>query len=221
METKIYSPKKKELLALLTLCSCQIYHQLHYSITVNNSEILRDFSKKPLVLLPKHQAITDLLLEGYLVLRNTGKCPYAPMKDSLPQILEYIGGIPIKRLKDIKSTTNREERKKLIQEAQEQKEFLEQAYTFHLSRNEPLIVHPEGERNYRRVGKINPSSLILLLNAQEKLSEQINFVPLDIFYEDIKRFRSKIVLKFGKPIQTSDLNVLVEHIIQEVRLLER
>ena len=211
-------------LDLLTDISMSILSQAlnsFYNIEYENTERLYEYCDKGFVLLPKHQSNLDIILEGLLLKSSINRHGHYIMKDSLPGILEYVGGVPITRAREIKKLP-KEMRLEKIAEARKKSEEVYGKLANLLKLNEIVVVHVEGKRQYQKKTKINTANVQSLLDMQKKVGERVTFFPLDIKYEDIKKFRSEILLKVGEPIKVGDygLEDLTYHLARNIELLE-
>jgi len=192
-----------------------------YNVMFEDTERLYDYHNRGFVLLPKHQSNLDILLEGILLKKSINRQGHYIMKDSLPSILEYVGGVPITRAREIKKLP-KEMRLEKVAEARQKREEVYGELANLLKLNEIVVVHVEGKRHYQKKTKINRGNVQSLMDMQKKVGEQITFFPLDIKYQDIDKFRSNILLKVGEPIKVSDdgLEDLTNHLAKNIELLE-
>ena len=197
-----------------------------YDLKFQNESRLWPYSQEGFVLLPKHQSNWDIPLEGVLLKKAIGRYGNYVMKDSLPKVLEYLGGMSVMRVRDIRKYSgynDKQGRAEILMIAKDKREELENRMVELLDKNEIVVSHIEGKRFYQQKTKINPSNLQRFLDIQKKLQKQITFIPLDIKYEDIRAVGSKVLLKVGSPIKVKDdgLEELVGHMANEIELLER
>jgi len=179
-----------------------IYFNTRYKVHHEGS-----LPKGPFVLLPKHQKMIDILLEGNLVYRTTGKQPYYIMRGfpfPLNEILHLYGGILVARPKDLKKGKITKEQAQAINEATTEKAISQ------LKKGETIVIHPEGTRHNKQMGqiRIKPNSLLeKIIRAQLG----VPFVPLGIEYAG-----RDIWLRTGSPYHTTDANALEAHLTQEI-----
>ncbi|MBU0667016.1 MAG: 1-acyl-sn-glycerol-3-phosphate acyltransferase [Nanoarchaeota archaeon] len=99
--------------------------------------------KGPALLLPKHNLVRDVPIEGIIIRNECRRRAYFVMKDTLPRLLDYAGGIRVRRSKDVKETNYNMNK---IIEKHNQKynnntlKLVGEAY----KKGELVIVHPEG-----------------------------------------------------------------------------
>ena len=96
----------------------------------------------PALILPKHCAYRDILLEGVLLYRFTRRYANYIMKVGLWGVLELMGGIKVVRPKDIRRIADREQRRAEIRRAraanQQMQGYLDGLY----QRGEVVVSHP-------------------------------------------------------------------------------
>lgn len=198
---------------------------LLYNVHFENESVLKGYAHRGFVLLPKHQSNLDIVLEGMLLKSSINRHGNYIMKDSLPKILEYVGGIGITRIKDLNKKPgyyDREIKHELLAAARERRERVDEELLRLIRMEEIIVIHVEGKRYYQTKTKIKSTNVQRLLNIQKKHGEQIAFFPLDIKYQDIDKFRSDILLKVGEPIKVKDdgLEDLTNHLAKNIELLE-
>ena len=197
-----------------------------YDISFKNTYRFDGLENKGLVVLPKHQSWMDIPLIGLTLNKAYGNHGYVIMKDSLTKILEYCGGVPIVRKKDalkqLDGTESREQKKAMILMAKKTRDYVTGIMGYILSKRDIITLYPETTRYYKRLGPINRAPLKRLLEVQKTLDEPITFLPIDVEYEDHKRFRSKVLVDIRRPIQVNSdgLDQLVEHLRNEIKLME-
>ena len=194
--------------------------ECHYDIDYHNPERLLELKDEGFILLPKHQRMLDIMLEGLMLREVLHKNGSYIMKSTLPGLMEYLGGIPIKRAKDILlRSDDREIRKREIEEAREIRDRAENMVAGLIAHKEIIVFHPEGTRNYKARGDIPQPNLDSLIRIQKKVGYQIPFVPLDIDYKTESVFDPEVDLIVGRPIRTSSADELRAHLSREIKLL--
>ena len=77
--------------------------------------------------------------------------------------------------------------------------------------DEVVVFHPEAERKSEQEFFLNLpvlKRLFILQNDYHELTgKPVPFIPLNIIYDDRKKFRSEVFLRVGEPIQTMDYNL--------------
>lgn len=195
--------------------SVDIFMNLRYKIECSGSENIPN--KGPVLLLPKHQAIEDILIESIFLRKYCKRKGNWMMKPSLPGILDYVGGIKIKRPKDIRKIKNKKERREVIIKAREDNKKIRD-YTEFLYKNEEIVVvHPEGTRKKGIMGQLKTELINFTKQIQEKYNVIIPAIPIGIEY--VKSFpKSKIYLRAGKTLDITMPN-LVDVLEQEIKRL--
>ena len=185
-----------------------------YNVGFRHTERLQPLKNQGFVLLPRHQSNLDIVLEGMLLFESIKRYGHFIMKESLPSVLKYFGGIAITRLKDLKQKTV-----EYIERAKGRRAEVEQSIEKLLYQNEIIVVHPEGTRNYGKPGKAERPVLKRLLALQKNLLKPITFVPLNIQYQGFYP-GSKITATVGSPFRVPDngLKELVDKLHTELGL---
>ena len=127
-----------------------------YSIAYQHEERLYPLKDTPFILLPKHQSLVDILLEGKIIRDLLNRPAYYVMKTELPDSLRFLGGIKIARPKDLlKQDAQAMGDREKVRKAIEQRNMVYDCIRSVYDDGEIIVVHPEGERNYDRVAPIN------------------------------------------------------------------
>jgi 1-acyl-sn-glycerol-3-phosphate acyltransferase len=165
-------------------------------------------AKGPYVLLPKHQHLLDIILEGILVYSAGRPANYLmrPFIEPFNTLLKLYGGINVMRERDSVSS--------------DEKNFKNRRAAALgikcLKEGKPLVIHQEGTRKYKamrpiRIGSQSPLEKILEANIPGN-----RFIPLGIEYEDVKKKGSHIWVRPGEPICTTDRQVLKDYLEKEL-----
>lgn len=213
-----YKSKRNDLLHDVVARTWGVLLKTYYSVHYEHTERLQNLKDQGFILLPKHQRHIDILLEGGLLLQTTGRRAHYVMAASLPKLLIYLGGIGLTREKDIRRRGNKRNRKEAIYNAQKQREYVDDVIRYLLNQKGIVVIHSEGERNYKKIASPKKAMLRRLIMIQNQMKRPTTFVPLDIHYESRFRPRSSVILKVGNPIQTDDVNSLEDHLINEIEL---
>jgi len=214
-----YRQKRKDWLYYICERVCDTFLSSYFSIVYENAEALKALENKGFILLPKHQRNLDVPLEGTLIYETLGRPANFIMKSSLPRIFEFLGGIGLTRFKDISGIIDREERRKALKEAERQKEYVNRVILHLLSNEEIVVIHPEGQRNYKRPAPPKIPILANLIKIQERLGRYITFVPLDIDYQSRFIPRSRITVRVGSPVHVDDAVSLENHLVRDIKLM--
>ena len=148
------------------------------------------------LILPKHRAYRDIVLEG--------------------------GGIKIGRPKDVRKIKDRDKRRLLIREAREKnRKTLE--YLAWLYRNDELVIsHPEGMRFQDDMGNLQKEIVEHALHVEQSFGLRIPLIPIGLEYESFSRPFSRIDFRIGSPMysgQYADLPELMDAIDERIRTL--
>jgi 1-acyl-sn-glycerol-3-phosphate acyltransferase len=148
----------------------------------------------PYVLLPKHQKMLDIPIEGHYIRRRTGRLAYFVMRgfeEPRNTLFEALGGITIARAKDLR------EGKVTKEEGHKKNEEAATKVLSCLARGEPVVIHPEGTRHYKEMGEIRIKPNSIIARIIEKYN--VPFIPMGIEYD-----RSHIHVKTGEPISVKE-----------------
>jgi len=144
----------------------------------------------PYVLLPKHQSMFDIILEGVLVYRTQCRFPHYLMKQTLPSWLGLYGGIHVVRSRD--GAQSQDRRKNLLALRRAQQVLADKGV---------LVVHPEGTRVHGAVGPLEPAGISMIVGWQKDLG-RIPLVPVGIRYQGQMHLRvgvPRVYTSIGKP----------------------
>lgn len=195
--------------------SVDIFMNLRYKIECSGSENIPN--KGPVLLLPKHQTIEDILIESIFLRKYCKRKGNWMMKPSLPGILDYVGGIKIKRPKDIRKIKNSEERKRVIIKTREDYEKIKDYIKFLYKNEEIVVVHPEGTRKKGVMGQLKTELINFTKQIQEKYNMTIPAIPIGIEY--VKSFpKPEIYLRVGKALDITRPD-LMDVLEQEIKKL--
>ena len=229
-----FKSKKKDWFATVCIDAVHAYLWSKFNIYYEHLNRLHPLSDKPFLLIPKHQHMYDIFLEGIVLRKVIHRNAYYIMKDELPVICEWGGGIPIMRKHDIsrkeEKDMTKEERaiaraaaRKLLKEARKRSRYVSKVIQYLLDNNEIVVTHPEITRNYQERGDKATvvNNLSKLLHLQRQNGSPITFVPLDFYYQAVTRRGSDIIVTVGNPIQVPNdgLDELVRHMANEIELL--
>jgi hypothetical protein len=219
-EGLVYENKRIDFFVDVALVCCSLATSMYYQTSYRNLNRLKPLRERGFVLLPNHQSNADILFEGIMLHKALGKKPHWVMKNGLPGIFDYVGGIRTIRRKDLGKPMSREDKRMALERAKGQRDYVLDAIYQLLSDEEVVILHQQGNRAYKKPYEINLPNLRKLLVVQERLGMQIPFVPLTISYEDVKQLFSKVIVNVGNPIQVPNngLDALAEHLMKEIHL---
>ncbi|MEE3233809.1 MAG: 1-acyl-sn-glycerol-3-phosphate acyltransferase [Candidatus Latescibacterota bacterium] len=176
----------------------------------------------PALLLPKHHAYRDILVEGVSLYRLTERYPTFVMKTGLWGILEHFGGVKVTRPKDIRRHKEKTARRAAIKAARAANLDL-QNYLGGLYRNgEVVISHPEGMRCSGFLGELQKEIVEHLLHVQKDFGIRVPIIPIGIEYESYLRPFSKVFFRIGEPIYGEDIleiSFLMQRLSDDLRRL--
>jgi 1-acyl-sn-glycerol-3-phosphate acyltransferase len=227
MEKALYDPgfRARRIEWLTTTC----YHLASnfvrsiYDIEVRNPENLLPLKEKGFVMLPKHQYLLDIILEDIVLHDTIGRLGHFVMKYTLPRCLEWLGGIPIIRTKDLEGLCHKKgiSEKEAVQLAKQYRHDVERSLVNLLARDEIVVVHPEGERRPHMAAEPDHSILRNLAYIQTYVGKSLPFVPLDFFYDEQHVIRPRIEITVGSPIEVpaNGHKTLTDHWRNSMRLV--
>lgn len=181
-----------------------------YNLDFRNMDRIAGLKEEGFLVLPKHQFMMDIPLEGLYLYNAIGKRAHYIMKHSLPFYLEYLGGIKVFRKLDIRKDALPEERLKLIERVAYEKQRLDAIMAYLVNRGEKVVIHPEAERRYRK--SFTPRVDLLERLVKMKTEKDPIFVPMAITYSNGKHFKSRITVDAGVPLQTRCHKELESHL---------
>jgi 1-acyl-sn-glycerol-3-phosphate acyltransferase len=164
--------------------------------------------KEPYVLLPKHQHMFDIPLEGMFVYQTGRRCTFLMRHFPEPfnLFLKLCAGVNVVRDRDCNSKYEKDFKNK-------------RATTISiklLREGHPIVIHQEGTRKYSAMRPIRINSDSPLEKILEARIPNISYIPLGIEYEDVKKEGSNIWVRVGKPLYTTDRNELREYLEKEL-----
>ena len=176
----------------------------------------------PALILPKHCAYRDILLEGVLLHRITRRYGNYIMKVGLWGILEWLGGVKVVRPKDIRRIADREQRRAEIRRARAANQQM-QAYLDGLYQSGELVVsHPEGMRYQDKLGPLQKEVVEHLVQAEERLGMRVPLIPIGLEYDSYARPRARVYFRVDEPLYAdsfANINELMDHLDKRLRAL--
>lgn len=127
--------------------------------------------KPPYVLLPKHQSMFDIILEGVLIYQTQHLFPHYLMKHTLPDWLGLYGGIHVVRQRDVPESGDRRRNVAALRRAKQV-----------LAEKGILVVHPEGTRSRGTIGQLQEAGIGMIAGWQKDIGP-IPMVPVGIRYD--------------------------------------
>ncbi len=194
---------------------------LHYHrLMVEGAEYLPP--QGPVLLLPKHRAYRDILVEAVVLYRFTRRHANYVMKVGLYGILEWIGGVKIVRPKDIRRVKDREARRAQIRWAREENQQTLNYLAWLYRQGECIVSHPEGMRYQDTMGPLQREIVDHLLWVEREFDLRIPLIPVGLEYESLGEPRSQIYFRVGEPIYSDrfgDQDDLIDEVGRRIRLL--
>lgn len=168
------------------------YHKVQYEGAQHIPE------QGPALVIAKHQSLQDIILEGIFLRTYCQRQGNWVMKSRLPGILKYLGGIKVKRPRDLPK--DRKQRKKQIQGAKDQNKEANQYIEWLLQQGEIIVAHPEATRSPYRMAPFRKEIFTLAKRVQREHGIEIPVIPLGIEYDpSIWAPRSRVCVRAGKP----------------------
>ena len=176
----------------------------------------------PALILPKHCAYRDILLEGVLLYRFTRRYANYIMKVGLWGVLELMGGVKVVRPKDIRRIADREQRRAEILRARAANQQM-QAYLDGLYQSGELVVsHPEGMRYQDKLGPLQKEVVEHLVQAEERLGMRVPLIPIGLEYDSYARPGARVYFRVDEPLYAdsfANINELMDHLGSRLRVL--
>jgi 1-acyl-sn-glycerol-3-phosphate acyltransferase len=193
---------------------------LYHRISMEGADYLP--RKGTALILPKHRAYRDIILEGVQLYRATRRLATYVMKAGLYSLLEAPGGIKIIRPKDVRRIKDRDARRSLIQEAREKNQQTLDYLDWLYRRGELVISHPEGMRFQDAMGNLQKQIVEHAMHVEQVHGLRIPIIPIGLEYESFSRPLSRIFFRVGAPLYSdeySDLSGLMGAIETRIRTL--
>ena len=151
----------------------------------------------PALILPKHCSYRDILVEGVLLHRATRRYANYVMKTGLSAFLELPGGVRIVRPKDIRRAKDRDERRRLLEEARRRNSDTIEYLSWLYRSGECVISHPEGTRHADSMGVLQKEIVEHLVAVEQQSGIRVPMIPVGIEYVPTKP-RSTIHFRVGE-----------------------
>ena len=216
---KEFSLKRVDVLACgarLLAAGAMRYHRLAVE---GGSNLPRE---GPALILPKHCAYRDILLEGVLLYRFTRRYANYIMKVGLWGVLELMGGVKVVRPKDIRRIADREQRRAEIRRARAANQQM-QAYLDGLYQSGEVVVsHPEGMRYQDKLGPLQKEVVEHLVQAEERLGVRVPLIPVGLEYDSYARPGARVYFRVDEPLYAdsfANVNELMDHLGNRLRVL--
>ncbi|MCK5150066.1 1-acyl-sn-glycerol-3-phosphate acyltransferase [Candidatus Pacearchaeota archaeon] len=190
----------------------RVYHNIKYSGEENIPK------EGPVLFVPKHRFYRDIVLEAILLHKACNRFGNWMMASYLPSIFEYCGAFKVARGKEAMKVKDRKKRLRIVEEGKKINEDAFKYVEFLYKKGEAVIVHPEGTRNKKKMGKISNKIFEFTRNFEKYSGIKIPVVPIGIEYKSQGIPRSKVYLRVGKPldVNTPKLEEIVEKEIKNL-----
>ena len=162
------------------------------------------------LLLPKHRAYRDILLEGVVIYRIARRYGTYVMKAGLYGILELAGGVKIVRPKDIRRVKDRQARRARIQWARDKNQQTMDYLAWLYGQGEVVVSHPEGMRYQDIMGPMQREIIDHLLEVERQFGLEIPIIPIGLEYESYSRPRARVYFRIDKPLYSSQFSATNE-----------
>jgi 1-acyl-sn-glycerol-3-phosphate acyltransferase len=180
----------------------------YHRIAVDRAERLP--TQGPALLLPKHHAYRDILIEGVVLHRVTHRYATYVMKTGLFGVLGLLGGVKIVRPKDIRRLKDREARRERIRWAREANQGTMEYLSWLYVMGEMVISHPEGMRYQNTMGPLQKEIIEHLIQVENTHGLRIPIIPIGLEYESYGRPRSWVHVRVGEPFFAADVEDILE-----------
>jgi 1-acyl-sn-glycerol-3-phosphate acyltransferase len=154
----------------------------------------------PALILPKHRAYRDILVEAVVLYDHTRRYANYVMKVGLCGVLELMGGVKIVRPKDIRRLQSREERRAHLLEARERNQATMEYLAWLYSQGELVISHPEGMRYQEAMGPLQKEVVEHLLQVERERGLRVPILPVGLEYASFRRPRARVWVRVGTPL---------------------
>ncbi len=208
----LYESRVKPCLVKIVVSCFRVGLHSFYSVSHNDNHFLEDLKNEGFVLLPKHHSWSDILLTGVFLQNIMGRYGHYVMKQSLPGWMEYLGGLPIYRERELKrkmgkfrqSGDDSEARRMAVSYARENNDALENNIVDLLIQDHIVVLYPEATRSDVSEFEVKLPVIKNILQMQEKYYSRtgkfIPFVPLSIEYAHRGHFRSEVLFNAAEPM---------------------
>ena len=175
---------------------------LYHRITMEGAEHLPRTGTA--LILPKHRAYRDIILEGVQLYRATRRLATYVMKAGLYSPLEAPGGVKIVRPKDIRRIKDRDARRALVREAREKNQKTLDYLAWLYRGGELVISHPEGMRFQDEMGILQKEIVEHAQRVEKSHGMRIPIIPIGLEYESFSRPLSRVFFRVGEPLFSNE-----------------
>jgi 1-acyl-sn-glycerol-3-phosphate acyltransferase len=178
------------------------------------------------LLLVKHRATRDSLLLSWILYHYTKRMANYLVKYGAaglpPQLLTWVGGIPVIRTKDILKLGTRAERHTRLQQARAMRQQALDYVAWLYTQKELVVVYPEGTFYPHQLGPLQIDSIRHVYETTKETELDIPLIPIGTAYAYQRGRRSQAIFRIGdpcKPRAFSALAPLVDEIREQLRRL--
>ena len=176
----------------------------------------------PGLLLPKHCAYRDPLVEGVLLYRIARRYATYIMKVGVWGVSEWCGGLKVVRPKDVRRIADRQQRRAEIARAraanQQMQDYLDRLYRH----GELVVSHPEGTRYRDELGPLKKEVIEHLVQAEKRWGMRVPLIPIGLEYESYTRPGARVYFRVDEPLYAdsfTNINELMDHLGKRLRIL--
>jgi 1-acyl-sn-glycerol-3-phosphate acyltransferase len=156
----------------------------------------------PALLLPKHGAYRDILVEGVVLHRCTGRFATYVMKVGLWGVLETLGGIKVIRPKDVRRLKDHQARREEVRRARELNQETFDYLAWLYEQGELVLSHPEGMRFQQGMGPLQKEIIDHLLQVERQCGLRVPLIPIGLQYESFARPGARVFVRIDPPTYT-------------------
>ncbi|MSR83943.1 MAG: hypothetical protein EXS58_13635 [Candidatus Latescibacteria bacterium] len=174
------------------------------------------------LILPKHCAYRDILVEGIVLHRYTGRFATYVMKVGLWGVLEALGGVKVVRPKDVRRLKDHQARREQIRQARELNQETLDYLAWLYERGELVLSHPEGMRFQQGMGPLQKEIIDHLLQVERQHGLRVPLIPIGLQYESFARPGARVFVRIDAPMYTdqfADRQTLMAALDQRLRQL--
>ena len=174
------------------------------------------------LILPKHCAYRDILVEGVVLHRFTRRFATYVMKVGLWGVLEALGGIKVIRPKDVRRLKDHQARREEIRRARELNQETFDYLAWLYARGELVLSHPEGMRFQQGMGPLQKEIIDHLVQVERERGLRVPLIPIGLQYESFARPGARVFVRIDAPLYTdqfADRQALMAALDQRLRQL--
>jgi len=174
------------------------------------------------LILPKHCAYRDILVEGVVLHRYCGRFATYVMKVGLWGVLEALGGVKVIRPKDVRRLQDHQARREQINRARQLNQDTFDYLAWLYEQGELVLSHPEGMRFQGGMGPLQKEIIDHLLQVERERGLRVPLLPIGLEYESFVRPLSRVFVRIDPPLHTdqfADRQALMAALDQRLRRL--